>query len=460
MQTHFSAQQLSDPSLAEAERIIKSCVRHGFCPQTCPTYVLLGDENDSPRGRIDLMRAMLEHGGPPEAKTVRHLDQCLSCLACETTCAARVDYRHLFDRARVHIERNFRRPWRERLWRALVASVLPYPSRLRVALHLGRFVRPFARVLPRRLSELLELLPLAAPATPAAASTPTHTARGAARKRVALVAGCVQQVMGAHINDATRRLLQRHGCEVVDIEGDACCGALTLHMGREVDGLTRARALLARLTDEIEGAGLDAVVVAISGCGTTLKDYAHLFAGDPRWRDPAAQVAAMVRDVSEYLSQLNLEFRADMPFLPIAYHDACSLQHGQRVLEPPRRLLKLAGFDVREIPEGHFCCGSAGSFNLLQPKLAHQLGVRKAAGITATGARAVAAGNLGCMVQLAHHSGLPLVHTVELLDWASGGPRPAALAHVDIKAYPARATATAEVSPADGDEINYWVYEA
>ncbi len=457
MQTGFSAQQLTDPRLVEAERIIKSCVRHGFCPQTCPTYVLLGDENDSPRGRIDLMRAMLEQGDRPDAKTVGHLDRCLSCLACETTCAARVDYRHLLERARIHIEENFRRPWRERLWRALVAGVLPHPTRLRFALRLGRLARPFANLLPRPVTELLKLLPAAVPSVGTPDAAPA--ARGGRRRRVALVMGCVQQVMGAHINDATRRVLERHGCEVVSIGGDACCGALSLHMGRQIDGLARARALLTRLTDEIDGAGLDTIVVSISGCGSTLKDYAHLFASDPRWRDAAAQAAAMTRDVSELLMEIGLDSRSDMPALPIAYHDACSLQHGQRVIEPPRRLLKQAGFDVREVPERHFCCGSAGSYNLLQAEIANQLGARKAAAIAATGVRAVAAGNLGCMVQLAHHSGLPLVHTVELLDWASGGPLPAALAGLDLAAYPPRAAATVGAVMADRDEINYWVYE-
>lgn len=461
MQTRFSAQQRSDPSLAEAERIIASCVRHGFCPQTCPTYVLLGDENDSPRGRIDLMRAMLENGGRPDAATVRHLDRCLGCLACETTCAARVDYRHLLDRARVYIDRHFTRPWRERLWRALVAAVLPSPTRLRLALRLGRAVRPLASLLPARAAQLVNMLPRTPQLAHAALPSTVQPARGDASKRVALVAGCVQQVMGAHINAAARRVLERHGCEVVEVAGDACCGALSLHLGREADGLARARALLTTLNDEVEGAGLDAVVIAISGCGTTLKDYAHLFAGDPRLRDAAAQVTALVRDVSELLAGLDCEFRSDLPALPLAYHDACSLQHGQRVTQAPRQLLKRAGFDVREVPERHFCCGSAGSFNLLEADIARRLGARKAAHIASTGACAVASGNLGCMVQLGHHAALPMVHTVELLDWASGGPLPAALSGVDMTAWPPRAaTPTSAAQVPDDEALNYWVYEA
>lgn len=460
MQTHFSPEQLDDPSLAEAQRIIKSCVRHGFCPQTCPTYVLLGDENDSPRGRIDLMRTMLEQGGAPTASSVGHIDRCLACLACETTCAARVEYRHLLDRARIHIERHYTRPWRERLWRAAVAAVLPHRARLARVLRLGQLLRPVATWLPRPLGDALRLLP-SLPATPTSTVAPaTPRPHAGSQRRVALVAGCVQQVMGAHINAAARRVLERQACEVVMVDEDSCCGALSLHMGREHDGLARARALLERLRLEIEGAGLDAIVLAISGCGTTLKDYGHLFADDVRRRDAAAQVAAMTRDISEYLLTLAPEFRVDMPSVPIAYHDACSLQHGQRVLEAPRRLLQQAGFVVKEVPERHFCCGSAGSFNLLQAELAQQLGRRKAAHITATGARVVAAGNLGCMVQLAHHSGLPQVHTVELLDWATGGPRPAALRDVDMTAYPPRTDAPRATAPAGDEEINYWVYEA
>ena len=455
MHTRFSAQQLAQPALAEAERVIKSCVRHGFCPQTCPTYVLLGDENDSPRGRIDLMRAMLERGGAPDAKTVAHIDRCLSCLSCETTCAARVEYRSLIDCGRAYIETHFRRPLAERLLRAAIVAVLTYPRRLRVALELARIARPFARLLPGRLAQMLALLP----ATTRDGRSREHGHfEGVRRHRVALLAGCVQQVMGAQVNDATLRVLRRHGCEVVVVGGEECCGALSLHMGRETEALTRARGLLANLMHEINGAGLDAIVINISGCGTTLKDYAHLFAGDARVRDDAAQAAALVRDVSEWLVKLGLQANGTVPALPIAYHDACSLQHGQRVTAAPRQLLRQAGFDVREIPERHFCCGSAGTYNLLQPVLATQLGERKARAAAASGAVAVAAGNLGCMVQIGHHSALPLVHTIELLDWASGGPQPAALAGLDLARYPARAAVPKPVAAGVEEEINFWIY--
>ena len=459
MQTSFSAQQLADPRLADAARIIKSCVRHGFCPQTCPTYVLLGDENDSPRGRIDLIRAMLERGSRPDAKTVGHIDRCLSCLACETTCAARVDYRHLIDRGRAHIEQHYRRPWRERLLRAVVANVLPYPKRLRAALWLARLIRPLAHWLPAQLAAMIELLPEHDVPPAVHATTAVLPAVGDRRFRVALLVGCVQQVMGGHINEATVRVLRRHGCEVMVAGAEDCCGALNLHMGREAVALTQARRMIATLHGELERGALDAIVVNVSGCGAALKDYGQLFANDLVWRGRATRIAAQVQDVSEVLARIGIKPLADMPSLPIAYHDACSLQHGQRVIQPPRALLRQAGFDLREIPERHFCCGSAGTYNLLQPALAVQLGERKARAAKSSGAVAIAAGNLGCLIQLGHHGDLPVVHTVELLDWASGGPRPAALARLDLTRFPPRtATTTALTRSADEDEINFWIY--
>ena len=460
MHTHFSDTQLADPALADAARVIRSCVRHGFCPQTCPTYVLSGDENDSPRGRIDLARAMLERGGAPDAATVAHLDGCLGCLACESVCAARVDYRHLIDRARAHVERHFRRPWRERLWRALVAAVLSRPARLGVAVRVGHLARAGQRVLPRALRELLRLLPAKDAAGAPRAVPPPATHAGPPR-RVALVAGCVQQVLGARINAAILRLLARCGCEVVLIDGDACCGALDQHMGREAEARARAGRLVTRLANEMAGAGLDAIVIGISGCGTTLKDYGHLFAHDATLAATARAVAARVRDISEYLDACGFAVATPAPALPLAYHDACSLRHGQRVTAAPRRLLRAAGFDLREVPEGHFCCGSAGTYNLLQPTLAAELGRRKARAIAASGAVAVAAGNLGCMVQLTRHGDRPLLHTAELLDWAAGGPLPAALAGIDLSAYPARtAVPVTAIAASAEEEINFWVYEA
>lgn len=456
MKTEFTAAQLASPDIARADAVIRSCVHHGFCPQTCPTYLLLGDENDSPRGRIRLMRDMLEQGGPPDPDTVRHLDRCLSCLGCESTCAARLDYRHLVDTARQHIEQHFRRPWRERWLRALLAGLLTKPNRLRIALALGRLAAPLARRLPGRLGTLAALAAVRAPAR-AHVRGRHHPAEGARRARVALLPGCVQQVLGAAVNDAAVRLLTRHGIEVVVLDAVECCGALTLHMGRAGDARAAARRAIVACEAALGDGGLDAVVATASGCGTTLKDYATQFADEPAWQARAAAVAALARDVSEVLEPDALHASETFPEVPVAYHDACSLQHGQRVSAPPRALLRAAGFDVRELREGHLCCGSAGTYNLLQPALAAELGARKARAADASGAAVLAAGNLGCLVQVARYAALPAVHTVELLDWATGGPRPAALAGLDTSAWPPRATPPP--APAATDAINFWAYE-
>lgn len=460
MKTSFSREQLAEPALAEADAVIRACVRHGFCPQTCPTYLLLGDENDSPRGRIDLARAMLEHGGAPDAATVRHIDQCLSCLSCETTCAARVEYRHLVDHARAHIETHYRRPWRERALRTLLATVLPRPRLFALALVLARAARPLAGLLPGRLGGLVRFAPprpraaqeppLPAPAVPAVAPT----------REVILLEGCVQRVLGAAINDATVRVLERHGVRVHRLRETQCCGALTLHMGRTAAARASARrAIVAWERVLAAHPACSAIVVNTSGCGTTLKDYGRLFAHDAAWAARAARIAELVRDVAEVLNELPLAPRDDLPAVPVAYHDACSLQHGQRVTEAPRRVLRRLGFPLREVPERHFCCGSAGTYNLLQPGLAERLGERKAAHLAATAAPLFAAGNLGCLLQIGRYSERPGVHTVELADWATGGPLPAALSGLDLGAWPGPAAAPTPATTVPG-EINFWLYEA
>ncbi len=437
MQTSFTPDQLARPEIARADAILKTCVHYGFCTAGCPTYVLTRDENDSPRGRIDLIRAMLESDAPPAAKTVHHLDRCLSCFACMTTCAVAVDYMHLSDIARSHIERHYRRPPGDRLLRHLLAGVLPRPALFRAAAVLGRVVRPFARALPGRLRTLVDMLPAHAPASPLAARV--VPAEGARRMRVGLLAGCVQQALAPAINAATIRLLARHGCEVV-VAGPQCCGALTLHMGREDEAKAAARASIAAWIAERDARGLDAIVVNASGCGTTVKDYGRMFADDPAWRAPAEAVARLALDVTELMQRL-----AFAPTQAVrgraAYHDPCSMQHAQKVTQPPRALLAAAGLTVLDVPERHFCCGSAGTYNLLQPAMADELGRRKAAHIASTDPDLIATGNIGCMVQIGRHSGLPVVHTVELLDWASGGPRPPALAAAVLRAPPAGSAA-------------------
>ena len=424
MQTSFTAGQLADPDIRESEGILRKCVHCGFCTATCPTYVLLGDERDSPRGRIYLIKEMLEKGRPASATVVRHIDRCLSCLACVTTCPSGVDYMHLVDHARAHIERTYRRPPGERLLRWLLAHTLPHPGRFALLAAAGRLVQPLAGLLPGRLRAGLALLPRSPGRTPRAGAG-VHPARGTPRLRVALLAGCVQDTLAPDINAATIRLLTRLGVEVVVAPDAGCCGALVHHMGRVEEARAAARRNVAAW-EALTAGGLDAIVANASGCGTMLKDYAHLLRDDAAWAPRAQRIAALARDVSEIVASLGLE-SASAPPLTVAYHAACSLQHGQRLASPPRDLLTRAGYRVVDPVEGHLCCGSAGTYNILQPALADRLGARKAARLAATRANVVAAGNVGCMVQIARHAGLPVVHTVELLDWATGGPRPAAL---------------------------------
>jgi glycolate oxidase iron-sulfur subunit len=424
MQTRFTAAQLADPGVAASEPILRKCVHCGFCTATCPTYVLLGDELDSPRGRIYLIKEMLENDRPATAEVALHVDRCLSCLACMTTCPSGVHYQHLIDHARVHVERTYRRPPVERALRALLASVLPHPRRFRAAIALVPLARPFARVLPRRLRAMLELAPRRARGRALQDGGHVFAAEGSRRARVGLLTGCVQTVLEPSINAATIRLLTRAGCEVVPISG--CCGSLVHHLGRERETLEFGARVIEQVDAELSGGGLDALVANASGCGTHAKDYGHLFR-DHALRAQAAAVSAKTRDVTELLETLGLPAPRDPPRIAVAYHSACSMQHGQKLDEPPRALLRQAGYDVREIAEAHLCCGSAGTYNILQPALAARLRDRKVANVARTGAAAVATGNIGCIAQLAAGIDIPVVHTVELLDWATGGPVPPAI---------------------------------
>jgi glycolate oxidase iron-sulfur subunit len=425
MQTHFTLAQLADPDLAEANRILRNCVHCGFCTATCPTYVLLGDELDSPRGRIYLIKDMLENGKAATAQVVKHIDRCLSCLSCMTTCPSGVHYQHLVDHARVHIEKTYRRGLLDRVTRAVLARLLPYSGRFRLALRAGVLARPLRRLMPARLRAMLDLLPASVP--PPMLRRRIHAAEGPRKGRVALLTGCAQSVLAPQINEATTRLLARHGIEVVIADGADCCGALVHHMGRDTEAQAQAAAAIAAWTAEMDGAGLDAIVVNTSGCGTVVKDYGFMFRNDPALHGDAARVSAITRDVTEYLAAIGLMPPTRTSALTVAYHAACSLQHGQKVTAAPKALLQQAGFRVVEPREAHLCCGSAGTYNMLQPELATRLRDRKLANLEHTQPDVIAAGNLGCMTQLAAGTGIPVVHTAELLDWATGGPKPAAL---------------------------------
>ena len=430
MQTSFTLAQLADPHVAESEKILRNCVHCGFCTATCPTYVTLGNELDSPRGRIYLIKDMLENGRPADREIVIHIDRCLSCLSCMTTCPSGVNYMHLVDHARVHIEKTYRRPLVDRLMRSTLAAILPYPARFRAALKLARLGRPFTGLFRnvRALKPLAAMLDLAPSAVPAPTKrTPLSHASGERRGRVALLAGCAQSVLDPGINAATVRLLNRVGIEVVSPEGEGCCGALVHHMGREDDALAAARRNVDAWVRVADAGGLDAIVITASGCGTTIKDYGFMLRLDAAYAEKAARVSALAKDVTEYLATLNLPSSSVPAGTAVAYHSACSMQHGQKIVREPKELLARAGFVVREPREAHLCCGSAGTYNILQPEISARLRDRKTKNLAATQAAIVATGNIGCMTQLRGGVGMPVVHTVELLDWAYGGEKPAAL---------------------------------
>ena len=430
MQTIFTADQLRDPDTASSNQVLRTCVHCGMCTATCPTFLLLGDELDSPRGRIYLIKDMLESGRPATEEVVRHVDRCLSCLSCMTTCPSGVNYMHLVDHARTYIEQTYVRPWHERALRAVLAAVLPRPRLMRLALVGARLGRPLRSLLPQtgtlgpRLRAMLDLAPAALPPAGAMQSPQVHRAVGERRGRVALLAGCAQTVLDPAINEATIRLLTRMGIEVVIAPKVGCCGALTHHMGHHDAAMSYARAAIEGWSLEIDGEGLDAILVNTSGCGTTVKDYGFMFRSEPApWRARAEHVSGLARDITEYLLGLGYAPTREAPGLRVAYHSACSLQHGQGVVEAPKALLRKAGFTVVEPGEGHLCCGSAGTYNLMQPAIAARLRSRKLENIARTKPDLVAAGNIGCLTQLA--GPYPVAHTVQLLDWMAGGPKPA-----------------------------------
>ena len=428
MQTNFTDALLADPRIKEADDILRRCVHCGFCTATCPTYLLLGDERDSPRGRIYLIKDMLEGDAKATAAVTTHVDRCLSCLSCMTTCPSGVDYMHLVDLAREKVDETDARKAPAKLARRLIKATIPYPSRMRWALRMALMGRGFAGVIERlgygEIAAMLRLAPLGRHARGQHALPGTFAAVGGRKRRVILLGGCAQKVMRPAINDATIRLLTRSGVEVVVPEGEGCCGALVQHMGDAESAREMARRNIEAWEKVIEMGPVDAIIVNTSGCGTTVKDYGHLFAGDPRFAERARRIAGLAADVSEYLSRLDLGAPKRWSSLRIAYQSACSLQHGQRVTDLPVQLMRNAGFSVTGIGEPHICCGSAGTYNILQPELSADLRQRKAASIAAAKPDIVASGNIGCITQLSPALDVPIVHTVELLDWAYGGPAP------------------------------------
>ncbi len=432
MKTQFSPESLADPDMRSSESAIRKCVHCGFCTATCPTYVLLGDELDSPRGRIYLIKEMLEKDQNPTADVVKHIDRCLSCLSCITTCPSDVNYMHLVDHARAYIADRYQRPLKDRFIRWMLARLLPYPHRFRMALHLARLAKPLAPLLAkaglRPVAAMLRLAPTTSPPQPSKQNGEVSYPNG----RVLLLRGCAEPVLRPEFQSAAVRLLNRLGYEVIFAQGEGCCGALVHHMGRKQDALMSARNNVDVWSREVARGDIAAIIVTTSGCGTTIKDYGFMLRDDPAYVDRAARISALAKDVSEFVERVGLPAH-ERRGLTVAYHAACSLQHGQKVTSAPATLLTNAGYVVRTPTESHLCCGSAGVYNILQPEIADQLGDRKVAAIEQLRPDVIATGNIGCAMQIGQRTNIPVVHTIELLDWATGGPLPSTLRHLQHK---------------------------
>ena len=432
MYTNFTPDQLSQPDMDDVNDALTRCLQCGYCAEICPTYQLTGDENENSRGRVKLIKEMLEKGGRPDKKTVRHIDRCMSCLACMSTCPSFVNYMRLVDHAREYIEDNYQRPLLDRLQRWTLAKVLPYPDRFRLAINGARLAKPLAFAMPVKMRDMMEFIPSKLPPSSPNDCPQVFPAIGERIRRVALMTGCAQKALNTDINDATIRILRRHGCEVVVAEGAACCGALTYHMGKAKESRVAAASNIQAWMKEVNGAGLDAIVINTSGCGTVIKEYGHMFRNDALAED-AVKISSLAKDISELLSKIELDNKLKRD-LRVAYHTTCSRQYGQRGRFAPKKLQKKAGFTVIGSRDAHTCCGSAGTYNLLQPEVSLQLKERKVKALEQGRSDAIAAGNIGCMVQIGSGTELPVVHTVELLDWVTGGPLPRALEGLEIVA--------------------------
>lgn len=426
MKTQFSSEQKHNPKIAEADSILRSCVHCGFCTATCPTYVTSGDERESPRGRIWMLRELLEDRESFTHDTRKHIDSCLGCLACETTCPSGVDYRHLLDIGREKLERDVRRSFADRMTRRMLARVVANPTRFRAMLRLGRFAAPFGGLMPASIRAALSHIPSSLPPIdPIGATSQELEPDSPTGRHVILLAGCAQRVLDPEINASTVRVLNRLGVEVTVRREAVCCGALAHHVGVGEEADASMRATIAAWGEELDRRQVDAILVNASGCGTMVKDYAHHFRHDSEIAATASRISDLACDISEYLAGMPIENIAKSgPGMlgPIAYHSACSLQHGQEIHALPMELLSRVGFDVRGLRNAHLCCGSAGVYNILFPDTANELRSRKLETIKETGAPCVAAGNIGCIAQL--DGELPVRHTVQFIDWASGGPKP------------------------------------
>ena len=425
MQTNFSEEQLKNKDNKSTEKIFKKCVHCGMCNTTCPTFRILGDELDGPRGRIYLIQDMLENEKKPTANVVKHIDRCLSCYGCMTTCPAEVNYMHLIDHGRKYIEQNYERPIFDRLLRNFLSKILPNAKYFRIASIIANISKPFSFLLPSKIKDMINLIPSSFPSKTLKFSEVYKVKTKKIVARVALLAGCVQKEISPQINEATIRILNRHGVEVIIPKKIRCCGSLSHHLGKNEDAHKDFKNNINTWYEEYLKGNLDAILSNTSGCGTTLKDYEFIFRNDKELKKKAKKISELSKDVSEYLNEnLNLKIKKKGKKYRIAYHSACSMQHGQKVHAQPVELLSKTKNDILEIPDGHICCGSAGTYNILQNKIAKQLLKDKVKNIEILNPHIISTGNIGCITQIANGTNIPILHTVELLDWYTGGPKP------------------------------------
>ena len=428
MQTNFSEKQLQDEHNKSSEKILRKCVHCGMCNATCPTFNLLGDELDSPRGRIYLIKEMFEKNKPANEKIVTHIDRCLSCLGCMTTCPSGVNYMHLIDHARNHVEKTFKRPFLDRMIRTLLSKILPKPMIFKFVIIMSKLVKPFKFLMPINLKSMLELSPNKIQKKTLKFQNLYRVERKKPTARVALLIGCVQRVISPQINESTIRILTRHGVEVMTMPEIECCGSLNHHLGKEDLAHETFKKNIDFWYEEYLKNGLDAIISNTSGCGTTVKDYGFVLRNDPQFKKKAKKISELTKDVTEFFDEnLKLNFKKEERHTKkynIAYHSACSMQHGQKIHNQPINLLRKTGNKILDIPDGHLCCGSAGTYNILQPKIAKQLLKRKVENINKIKPDLISTGNIGCIMQIANGTDIPIIHTVELIDWYTGGPKP------------------------------------
>ncbi len=430
MQTNFSEDQLKDKDNRSTEKILRKCVHCGMCNATCPTFNILGDELDSPRGRIYLIKEMIEKKKHPTEKTVSHIDKCLSCYSCMTTCPSGVNYMHLIDHGRNYIEEKYKRSFKDRLFRNFLSKTLPKPRIFKFLIIISKVAKIFKFLMPKYLKSMLNLSPKTIHRRTLKFQNLYKAQRKRPTARVALLIGCVQRVVSPQINDSTIRVLTRHGVEVITMPQIECCGSLNHHLGKENLAKESFKKNINFWYEEYLKNGLDAIISNTSGCGTTLKDYGFIFRDDKDLKKKAKKISELTKDITEFLDEnlkLNFKKEKNSKKYNIAYHSPCSMQHGQKVHSQPIDLLKKTGNTVLNIPDGHICCGSAGTYNILHTDIANELLKQKVENINKVKPDLISTGNIGCIMQIANGINIPIVHTVELIDWYTGGPKPRSL---------------------------------